>query len=83
MISLIARCFMTLPNSVVSHSVIQRSTKKTNSQCGGSGLLEAECYLAQDHQQQEEKLLPKNLLRLTGEKILWWFSEQKKTKAEP
>lgn len=28
MISLIARCFMTLPNSVVSHSVIQRSRKK-------------------------------------------------------
>lgn len=38
MISLIACCFMTLPNSVVSHSVIQRSRKKQISLEGKKGL---------------------------------------------
>lgn len=51
---------------------------ETNAQWWGPGFFNVVCYWAQDHQQ--EKLLPKNLLGHTGEKILWLFPEQQKTK---
>lgn len=46
MTSLIAHCFMTLPDSVVSHSVIQRSRKKQISLEGKKG---TESILPQDN----------------------------------